>query len=563
VNNADVARAFDELADLLELAGENPFKLRAYRNFAETARELREELADVAARAELTGIDGVGDAIAAKVEQLLGTGTFGALEKARAAVPLSLLELMKLPGFGPKTVRTVWQQGGVTTLLDLIRACEEDRLAELPGIGKKKQARARSAALQLLEGAGTTLLTDALEAGALVRARLCAAGARECVVTGGARRGLALVHDVVILARELEPRGVLEAIAAGEPEVDLMPPVGMDPAFVTPSGTPARVRAVSGEAWVRELVRTTGSDDHVRFLEERAGGPDALDALCARAKDEADVYGALGLPLVPPELREGPGADVPAELVERLHGVFHVHTDWSDGKATLHEMVRGAADAGLAFVGVSDHSQAASYANGLDPARLRAQARAIEEERALAPGIALLHGVEVDILADGALDLPDDVLSELDFVIASVHTRLEMPYDEMTARLLRAVSHPLVTILGHPTGRLLRARRASTFDLVEVARAAAANDTYLEINGNGHRLDLSDAPAREAAAVGARFAIDPDAHAVAAIADTWLGLSVARRAGLSRAQVLNAMPAADVVSTLTARRERARAHLSR
>jgi DNA polymerase (family 10) len=263
------------------------------------------------------------------------------------------------------------------------------------------------------------------------------------------------------------------------------------------------------------------------------------------------------LRFVPPELRDAAHAEVPVDLVDAVVGVFHVHTDWSDGRASIAEMARAAAEAGMAFVGISDHSRAASYANGLDPERLIAQMDEVRRAREAVPGIAILHGVEVDILPDGALDLPDDVLSRLDFVIASVHERFDLPAAEMTARIVRAVSHPLVTILGHPTGRLLRARRGYTFDVLEVARAAAANDTYLEINGNPHRLDLSDSLARQAASAGARFAIDPDAHEPRAFADTDLGLRVARRAGLERAQILNAKPRADLERALAERKARA------
>jgi DNA polymerase (family 10) len=322
------------------------------------------------------------------------------------------------------------------------------------------------------------------------------------------------------------------------------------------------VRGVERDGdWVFELLTSTGGDAHLRALEQRAGSLDALRAVCARADTERDVYAALGLPWVPPELRDDDAPIAPADLVDVLHGVFHVHTDWSDGKASVADMARAAAGAGLSFVGISDHSQAASYANGLDGVRLSAQKEAIAAARAEVPGVTILHGIEVDILADGALDLPDAALAELDFVIASVHTRLEMPKDAMTARLVRAVSHPLVTILGHPTGRLLRARRGSTFDVQVVARAAAANDTYLEINGNGHRLDLSDTMARTAAAEGARFAVDPDAHDPKSMHDTWLGLGVARRAALSRGQVLNALPQDELVRALQARKEKAMARL--
>jgi DNA polymerase (family 10) len=245
-----------------------------------------------------------------------------------------------------------------------------------------------------------------------------------------------------------------------------------------------------------------------------------------------------------------------------VRGIFHVHTDWSDGGATIADMAREAEQAGFAYIGISDHSQAASYANGLDGGRLREQEGDVAKARRQVPGITILHGVEVDILPDGALDLDDDILARLDFVIASVHTHFAMAHEEMTARIVRAVSHPLVTMLGHPTGRLLLARKGYTFDVVAVAQAAAANDTYLEINANAQRLDLSDALVRRAAAAGTRFVINPDAHAPRGIADTTLGVTVARRAGLVAEQVLNAKGIDALAATLRDRKTRALARLA-
>jgi DNA polymerase (family X) len=561
VDNHEIARTFDELADLLELGGDTSFKLRAYRNFAEAVRELGEPLTDVFARGELSQMEGVGPAIAAKVADLLATGTFGALERARAAVPVTLLDLLKLPGFGPKTVRVVWQGANVTTLEQLVLACERGELAALQGVGKKKEARAQRVAQELLEGAGTTLLHAALDAKAAVEARLVPGVAREVVLSGDARRGKALSGDVVVLARGATREQVLVALAAAEPELEMLPPAEHAVAVVTRDGARVLVRAVADADWVHELVTSTGSDAHVQALEEKAGGAEALRRAAAGARDEHALYEALGLPYTPPELRERPDCAVPTDLVDHLSGVFHVHTFWSDGKATILDMARAAAELGFAFIGISEHSKAASYANGLDEARLQSQKAEIAEARALVPNITFLHGVEVDILPDGALDLADAALAQLDFVIASVHARLDMPLDEMTQRIVRAVSHPLVTILGHPTGRLLRARRGFSFDLGAVAAAAAANDTYLEINGNAHRLDLSDTMARDAATYGAKFVVNPDAHSPDAVADVFMGLAVARRAGLSRGQVLNAQPKDALLRTLVARRDAARGRL--
>jgi DNA polymerase (family 10) len=319
-------------------------------------------------------------------------------------------------------------------------------------------------------------------------------------------------------------------------------------------GGPARLRVVPRDDYVEALVRGTGSASHVRWLEslaQRAGG---LTSACSRAKNERQLYESLGVPFAPPELREQPTPHVP-RLVTRVRGIFHVHTTWSDGTASIAEMARASLAAGFAYLGISEHSQAASYARGLDTKRLRAQARAVARARREVPGVVLFHGVEVDVLPDGSLDLDDATLAALDFVVASVHTELEMKAPQMTERLLRAVTHPLVTILGHPTGRLLPGRTGYPFDVDAIA--AAANDTFLEINANPQRLDLSAELVRRAAARGARFAINPDAHSPRGVADTALGVAVARRAGLAPSQVLNARSARSVTAYLAARRKAA------
>jgi DNA polymerase (family 10) len=316
------------------------------------------------------------------------------------------------------------------------------------------------------------------------------------------------------------------------------------------------LRVVAPERYVEALVRETGSAAHVRWLEARATRAGGLSVACARVRSEAALYASLGLPFPAPELREGPTPRVP-ELVARVQGIFHVHTDWSDGSGSIIEMARAAASAGFAYVGITDHSKAAVYARGLDATRLREQARAVEEARRRVPNILLFHGVEVDVLPDGSLDLDDATLGALDFVVASVHDAMSMSRDDMTTRMVRALRHPMVTILGHPTGRLLLGRKAYRFDLEAVAAAAAESDTVLEINANPQRLDLSATLTRRAAARGARFAIDPDAHSPDAVGDADLGIMIARRAGLGPAQVLNAGTAADVGAHLLARRRRA------
>jgi DNA polymerase (family 10) len=398
--------------------------------------------------------------------------------------------------------------------------------------------------------------------GRLANDALLRAGLGEAVIVGDARRGVEVVDelsmvmrgpcDSVALARALGRAAAAEAVVIDDPHTVSMPFEG---------GGPARVRVVPPGALVEALVRGTGSVRHVRWLSTLAADHGGLGAVCRRCRTEEDLYAALELPYAPPELRERSTRIVP-ELVAEVRGIFHVHTTWSDGAATIADMARAARDAGFGYAGITEHSKTASYAGGLDATQLGRQARAIARARREVPGFAILHGVEVDVLPDGSLDLDDATLASLDFVIASVHACLDMRETEMTSRLLRAVSHPLVTILGHPTGRLLLGRKGSTFDVEAVAAAAAANDTFLEINANPQRLDLSEDLVRRAAARGASFAIDPDAHSPRGVRDTALGVSVARRAGLSASQVLNTRGAREVAEYLAARRQKAKRALA-
>lgn len=558
MDNERVARAFEELASLLELQGESPFKLRAYRAFAESVRGLDEPIAAIVARGALLEVPGVGKAISAKVDDLLATGSFRALDRARAEVPPSLLEILRLPGLGAKSVRTLWREAGITTLGELLYACEEHKLAKLPGFGEKKQQKVLELVHARLESSGAMLLAGALEAADRVRNALGAT----VVAAGEARRGVAVVRDLVILAKGRDAAAIEQALGAAgdDAEIERVTRDRDDVIVAFASGERGRVRGVAPSAWLATLIRETGSEAHVRWLEGRASEAGGLEAVCARAACEEDVYAALGVPFAPPEVREGPTPTVPPHL-DDVRGIFHVHTDWSDGTASIVDMSLEASHAGYTFIGITDHTQAATYANGLDASRLGEQARAVEIARREVPKITILHGTEVDILADGSLDLDDATLQKLDFVIASVHSRFAMSQEEMTARIVRAVSHPLVTILGHPTGRLLLGRSGCVFDLDAVARAAAANDTYLEINANPQRLDLSDDMARRAAAAGARFVIDPDAHSTRGVRDTPLGVRVARRAGLRPEQILNMLGRDELVAALAARKKKAIARL--
>jgi DNA polymerase (family 10) len=419
------------------------------------------------------------------------------------------------------------------------------------GNGPERQARTRSS----VRG-GPVVLGMALEMARLANEALARAGLEKATVVGEARRGAETMRELaMIIPRPVDIGALAQALrgATACTDVELEGEDAVRMRFE--GGGPARLRAVPSERFVEALVRGTGNATHVRWLESIARRAGGLNRACSRAKSEQDLYESLGIPFAPPELRERPTPHVP-KLVGSVRGIFHVHTTWSDGTASIADMARAAGGAGFTYVGISEHSHAASYAHGLDAKKLRVQATAIDEARREVPDVAVLHGVEVDVLPDGSLDLDDATLAALDFVVASVHADVEMSVSQMTARLVRAVSHPLVTILGHPTGRLLPGRRGYSFDVEAVADAAAANDTFLEINANPQRLDLSDVLVRRAAARGARFAIDPDAHSPRGVGDTALGVAVARRAGLAPSQVLNTRSAQAVRAYLATRRKK-------
>lgn len=566
MDNANIVELFEELADLSDLAGENPHAVRAYRKVAETVRGLTEPLRTIWERGEAGTLPGVGKATSAKLDELFTKGSFEALERVRAEVPRSLLELLRVPGLGAKRARALWQGLGITNLAELEYACRENRLVTLPGFGAKTQARLLTAITFVLESRNAIVLGRALEIADDVAELLRAKGAVRVHLAGEARRGKPQVSKLVLVASGItveEAKQLLE----GSGRVSEIEGSGESSLHLLYEGkAPFQLRIVDPERFTSTLFFETGDALHIETLAERARAQGKeLEALVASCESEDAIYRALDLAPIPPELREGPNVEAPAEIVERTHlsGIFHAHTDWSDGTATIEGMAKATGGAGFRFLGISDHSKAAAYARGLDSERLAQQADAIAEARKVVPDVAILHGIEVDILRDGSLDLDDDTLARLDFVIASVHSSMGLAADEMTARLVRAVSHPLVTMLGHPTGRLLLGRQGYSFDFDAVVRAAVANDTFFEINASRYRLDLDDDLVRRAAAQGARFSINPDAHSPAGIAEADLGIIVARRAALRPEQVLNARPADDVFTLLRKRKEHALTRLTK
>ncbi|HVN74995.1 MAG TPA: PHP domain-containing protein [Thermoanaerobaculaceae bacterium] len=551
-----VAAVLEELALLSELAGENPFKARAMANAARTVLRLREDVDEVAARGGLTGIPGIGKGIAALVEETLRAGEPAALVELRRTLPPGLPEMAELPGLGPKRVRALWQELGVTTVGELEYACRENRLLALAGFGPASQAKVL-AAIEFRRSTSDKhhISTGWLAAEETLAALRAAAPGAALAVAGDVRRSCEVVSDAVVVCAGVPPAILSHAVAGRLRDVATDAPGRL--AGRHESGVPVLVVDVPRGSFGAALAWHTGSAGHLSQLGGRAAarGLAFTDGALAdsagrrvECPEEADLYGKLGLPWIPPELREGDGEVEAAadgtlpDLVTDgdVLGAVHVHTTDSDGTASLDEMADAAAALGWSLLGIADHSQVAAYAHGLDASRLAAQGAAIAARNARGGKPLLLRGIEADILPDGALDLSDGV--PLDFVVASVHSSFRQGADAQTARLVRAVSRGRGTVLGHPTGRLLLAREGYTVDLEAVLQAAAESGAAVEINAHPFRLDLDWRWVRRAVALGVPISIGPDAHDPGGLADVRWGVGIARKGWATARDVLNARP---------------------
>jgi DNA polymerase (family X) len=569
---AYVARVLDEMGTLLEVRGENPFRTRAYHNAAQALRALPKDLAQMVADGSLADVPGIGETMLAKVTQLVTTGHLPAYDKLRAETPPGLVALLRVPGLGPKKIKTLHDDLKIESLADLRDAAEAGKIAALKGFGAKTEAKIRegvafveSVGDRILQSTARRLVAPILDA---VRRHPNVLRAEVC---GSLRRRAETIGDLDILFSSADPGPVLAHFVA-LPDVAAVLAHGPTKASVRlADGVQCDLRGVSDAQFAFALHYFTGSKAHNIAMRKRAIARglklneyalegDGSSIPCAT---EADLFAALGLAYIPPELREDTGEFELAEagplppLVERsdLTGTFHCHTDWSDGGATLAEMAAAARDAGLRYLGIADHSRSAAYAGGLSIERVRRQWAEIDALNAtFGDGFRLFKGVECDILPDGSLDYPDDVLAGFDYVVASVHSSFGLPREAMTARIARALSNPHVTMLGHPTGRLLLARDAYAVDLDAVIAAAAAAGAMIEINANPHRLDLDAPHCRKAKALGIPIVINPDAHSTGGLADLDYGIGVARRAGLGPAAVFNAAPPDRVAEALQRRR---------
>ena len=564
MENFEIASALEELADLLEIKGSNPFRIRAYRNAVRTIHDLARPLTAMLEEGEdLTRLPGIGKDLAGHIRELATTGTLTLLEEVGRDVPRSLANLTRLDGVGPKKARKLWDELGVTSVDELEEALEAERVQALEGFGAKSAEKIRRSIQDFRKHRSRFLLSeaDALIA-PLLKALEGVSGVERVEVAGSYRRRKETVGDMdlLVLCRgDQAPETVMDRFT-GYPGVQRVVSAGSTRGRVLlRSGLPVDIRILPEESYGAALHYFTGSKEHnvairtlgvqrglrineygiFRKTEERVGG-----------SSEEEVFQAVGLPWIPPLLRENRGeveaardGRLPKLLEgEDIRGDLQMHSTWSDGKNTLREMVEACRDRGYEYLAITDHSRAVTVAGGLQPEEVREQWKEIETLRSQVEGIHLFRSLEIDILKDGSLDMPDDILRELDLVLISVHSFMTMGKTEMTDRVLKALEHPEVDILAHPTGRILNRREPFEMDVDEVLRAAARLEVAVELNAHPSRLDLHDGFLRRARELGAKVAVNTDSHSVQELTNMHYGVDQARRGWLEARDVINALP---------------------
>ncbi len=521
--NQELAAVLEKMAFLAELKDENPFKVRALSNAAGIIGELPKPLEEVVASGEIKKIPGIGKGTQAIVAEFLGSGKVTEFEELQKGLPEGVLELREVRGLGPKKIKSLYTELGVGSLAELEYACLENRLLDLKGFGEKTQASVLKNIKALQGYKGKVILPVALqEAEALIAEWSDLPGVSRAELTGDLRRHSEVVPqlDLLLAGKEKEITSALLKQGFQEKAGALEK--------LSEHGLKVRAHLATPANFGSRWVETTGPGEFVAKLGE-------LGAFSS----EEEAFASAKKKILPPECRDL--GQAPAGLIEEgdIKGVFHLHTTWSDGKNTLEEMADAAVKLGLEYLGVSDHSQTAFYAHGLDEKRVMEQKKEIEKVQKKHPNLRIFHGIESDILSDGSLDYPASFLKNFDFVIASVHGQMRMSRQDMTRRICRALENPATTWLGHWTGRILLGREAYDFDLDEVLKCAADNGKAIELNANPYRLDIDWRLLPEAVKLGIGIGIFPDAHSAGGLADTKYGVWMARKAGLKAADVLN------------------------
>jgi DNA polymerase (family 10) len=575
-----VATVLSEIGTLLALKGENSFRCNAYHAAARAIEQMEGDLAEVVAAGKLAEIRGIGDTLQEKITILVTTGSLPFYEDLRSATPPGLLEMLRLPGVGPKKVKTLYELLKIDDIAKLRLACEQGQVAELKGFGEKTQQKILEG-IEFLSRVGQRVRID--EAWELASTLL--EGLRDCKgikrlePCGSLRRRKETINDIDILASAddaapimacfVKLPGVIQVVGQGETKSSVVFDhdlgngrrviMNADLRVVRPEQFPFALHYFTGCKEHNIAVRARAQQRGLKLNEYELAGPKRS----IPCKEEADLFRALDLDYIAPELRENTGEIQAAaehrlpHLVEAndLQGTFHCHTTWSDGTAGVKEMAQAAQKLGYKYLGIGDHSQSLAIASGLTPERVRLQHAEIDQVNAKLKEFRIFKGTECDILADGRLDYDDEVLARFEYVVASVHTLFNMSPEDMTARIVRAISHPRVSMLGHATGRLLLRRDGYKVDLEAVLQAAAKHGTMIEINAHPNRLDIDWIHAKRARALGVKLVINPDAHSTHEIGYTRYGVDVARRGWLEKKDVFNTVNTGDIAKAFQARRE--------
>ena len=570
MENKGIADIFTEIADILDIQGENPFRIRSYRNAARTVGDMSESLqAMVKAGRNLEEIPGIGKSIHEKIVEIVNTGKCGSLEELKAKVPPGLTELLKLEGLGPKKVKLLYDELKVDSVDRLEKAAQAGRLRDLAGMGVKTEEKILKSIERYRGGVGRfKLSTGFTYAEALTEYLRAVPGVKRLDPAGSLRRKKETIGDLDILAICSRAAKVMDQFVAYEEVKEILAKGETKSSIRLRNGLQVDLRVLDEESYGAALHYFTGSKAHNVAIRERARemGMKVSEYGVFRAKDEKrltgekeeEVFAAVGLPFIPPELRENRGEIKAAEegrlprLIELsdIRGDLQMHTKATDGKNSIVEMARKAKDLGYAYIAITDHSKAVRVAGGLDEKELARHLQEIEKASGLVPGIRILKGIEVDILGDGRLDLEDEILKECDVVLGSVHSRFNMEEEEMTKRIIKAMKNPQVNILAHPTGRLILEREAYRVNIKEVIQAALDYGVVLEINAYPDRLDLRDVDAQLAKEMGAKLVISTDAHSTQQLELMKFGVFTARRGWVEAKDVINTLPLSGLLKIL-------------
>lgn len=567
MDKKSVALILNEIAVLLELKGENQFKVRAYQNGARAMELLNERLEELVQSGKIKEVKGIGKTLAENITELVTTGRLGFYQELKESIPPGLLDIIKIPGLGPKKAYKLYQALGISSIAELEYACRENRLIELKGFGTKSQENILKGIEQLKKFQGQFIYSDIyLQGEKIVSALKKCPQVLEISLAGSLRRFKEVVKDIDIVASSHEPEKVMQCFTQLSQVREVISSGETKAAVILDTGVNVDLRVIAPNEYFTALHHFTGSKDHNTALRQRAKAMGIKineyglfkDDYKINVDSEDSLYQALGLDYIPPELRENMGEIEAAEKGELpklvnlgdIQGAFHIHTNYSDGIDNLEGLVAEAKKAGLKYLGISDHSQTAVYAGGLKIEAILKQREEIKSFNEAHPDFFVFHGIEADILVDGSLDYPDEVLKEFDFVIASVHSGFSVTDEQATQRLIRAMENPYVTMLGHPTGRILLGREGYNPDIKEIINAAVLNKVIIELNASPYRLDLDWRYLKYAREQGALISINPDAHRKEELYDLAFGVKVARKGWLEKKDIFNALSVEEVKSYL-------------